>query len=178
MATGGFNIHDARHHSMVAVCEAAEHKLDADLIGSEHDASLARQLYHTCHGARLEEQAMAIAARVSIDVSFGVSGAVIKQLAVASKATEGQVLVCVFVASSEVLSVQVCQFEAVVEELQQLLGIELFSATFLVIYAAIAELQLHHSRKEEFRLAAVKVAIEVATNAIQELGVSKATVVE
>lgn len=86
-------------------------------------------------------QAMAIAIRVSTDVSFGVSEAITKQWAVAGMATVGQVLVCVFVASSEVLSMLAYSFGAVVEELQQLLGIEPVSATFLVIYAAIAEQQ-------------------------------------
>ncbi len=88
-----------------------------------------------------QAEAIAIAIRVSTDVSFGVSKAITKQWAVAGMATVGRVLVCVFVASSEVLSMLAYSFEAVAEELQQLLGIELVSATFLVIYAAIAEQQ-------------------------------------
>ncbi len=83
----------------------------------QYGATLERQFYHTCHGANFEERAVAIAARVSIDVLSGVSEAIIEQLAVASMATEGPVLVYVFVASFEVLSMQACQFEAVVEEL-------------------------------------------------------------
>lgn len=160
MVTGGSDIHGALPYSM------------------ELGSTLARQLYHTCHGALLEEQVMAIAASVSVDVSFGVSEAITKQQAIASMATEGQVLVCVFVASFEVLFKQACSFEAVVKELQQLLGIEPVSVTFLVIYAAFAERQLHHSRKEEFRLATATVTAEVVVIVEQELGVSEVTVVE